>query len=193
MILLTGYWHGSVHLSVSARVGRVHWLRDDSETLAFSKYFSVSAARCLLVCPRLLRLVLRLLRLLLVLLEHRILRRRAELRLLGLLLLDVVERHADDRLLHLRALLRALLPGLLSLALLVLPAPVLRPRQLHRLDALAVKADHLVVEEKLDLPIPLAEADPAARVDAVPHLQEFSQPSRKALSSCRKSSCSRST
>merc|ERR1719258_803834 len=59
---------------------------------------------------------LRLLRLVLVLLEHRILRRRAELRLLGLLLLDVVERHADDRLLHLRALLRALLPGLLSLA-----------------------------------------------------------------------------
>merc|ERR1719235_2370210 len=118
----------------------------------------------LLVCSRLLRLVLRLLRLLLVLLEHRILRRRAELRLLGLLLLNVVERHADDRLLHLRALLRALLPGLLSLALLVLPAPVLRPRQLHRLDALAVKADHLVVEEKLDLPIPLAEADPATGV-----------------------------
>merc|ERR1719281_271064 len=73
-------------------------------------------------------------------------RRRAELRLLRLLLLDIVERHADDRLLNLRALLRALLPGLLSLALLVLPAPVLRPRQLHRLDALAVKADHLVVE-----------------------------------------------
>ena len=96
------------------------------------------------------------------------LRRRAKLRLLGLLLLDIVKRHADDRLLDLRALLRALLPGLLGLALLVLPAPVLRPRQLHRLDALAVKADHLVVEEKLDLPIPLAEADPATGVYPVP-------------------------
>merc|ERR1719258_868620 len=47
------------------------------------------------------------------------------------------------------------------------PAPVLRPRQLDRLDALAVKADHLVVEEELDLPIPLAEADPATGVDPV--------------------------
>merc|ERR1719321_1001533 len=108
---------------------------------------------------RRLRLLLQLLRLLLVLLERRILRRRAEVRLRGLLRLDVVERHTDDCLLDLRALLRALLPGLLSLSLLVLPAPVLRPRQLHRLDALAVEADHLVVEEELDLPIPLAEAD----------------------------------
>merc|ERR1719359_2681805 len=76
---------------------------------------------------RRLHLILQLLRLVLVLLEDRILRRRAEFRLLGLLLLDVVERHADDGLLDLRALLRALLPGLLGLALLVLPAPVLRP------------------------------------------------------------------
>merc|ERR1719171_2516436 len=121
----------------------------------------------LLVCPRLLRLVLRLLRLLLVLLEHRILRRRAELCLLGLLLLDVVERHTDDCLLDLRALLRSLLPCLLGLTLLVLPAPVLRPRQLHRLDALAVKADHFVAQEELDLAVPLAKADPATRVDAV--------------------------
>merc|ERR1719161_3397987 len=116
---------------------------------------------------RRLRLLLQLLRLLLVLLERRILRRRAEVRLLGLLLLDVIKRHADDCLLDLRALLRALLPGLLGLALLVLPAPVLRPRQLDRLDALAVKANHLVVEEELDLPIPLAEADPATGVDPV--------------------------
>ena len=42
-------------------------------------------------------------------------------------------------------------------------------RQFDGLDALAVEANHLVVEEERDLPIPLAEADPTARVDAVPH------------------------
>merc|ERR1719235_2960301 len=114
-----------------------------------------------------LGLILRLLGLFLVLFEHCFLGGVAKLRLLCLLLFDVIERHPDNRLLNLCALLRSLLAGLLGLTLLVLPAPVLRPRQLDGLDALPVQADHLVVEEELDLAIPLAEADPATRVDAV--------------------------
>merc|ERR1719335_2000356 len=108
----------------------------------------------LLLVRRLLRRRLRSsrrlrLRALLVLLQRRLLRGGAELRLLRLLLLDVVQRHAHDRLLHLGGAARALLPRLLGLALLVLPAPVQRPLELHGLNLLLRERVHLVADEEL--------------------------------------------
>merc|ERR1719320_1562326 len=92
---------------------------------------------------------------------------RTELRLHGLLLLDVVEGHPDDGLLELLGLAGALLRLLVRLALLVHAAPSLRPAQLDSLDPLVEQGVRLRADEKAGLAILGHEPLAAPRVDAV--------------------------
>mmetsp|Transcript_107265 Transcript_107265/g.218879 ORF Transcript_107265/g.218879 Transcript_107265/m.218879 type:complete len:221 (+) Transcript_107265:32-694(+) len=93
--------------------------------------------------------------------------RLAELRLLRLLFLDVVQRHADDGLLELLRLPGALLRLIVHLAFLVHLSPSLGPAQLHRLDALVEQRVDLTADEERWLAIPGDEPLAAAWVDAV--------------------------
>mmetsp|Transcript_17108 Transcript_17108/g.37671 ORF Transcript_17108/g.37671 Transcript_17108/m.37671 type:complete len:220 (+) Transcript_17108:36-695(+) len=96
-----------------------------------------------------------------------LLRRLAQLRLLRLLLLDVIQRHADDGLLELLRLPSALLGLIVHLTLLVHLPPCLGPTQLHRLDALVEQRVDLGADEEAGLAIPSDEPLAAAWVDAV--------------------------
>mmetsp|Transcript_128087 Transcript_128087/g.398946 ORF Transcript_128087/g.398946 Transcript_128087/m.398946 type:complete len:201 (+) Transcript_128087:35-637(+) len=77
-----------------------------------------------------------------------------ELRLLGLLPLDVLERHADDGLLELLHLARALRRLLVGRALLVHAPPRLGPAQFDRLDPLVEERLRLLADEELALAVP---------------------------------------
>merc|ERR1719215_930908 len=93
--------------------------------------------------------------------------RLTKLGLLRLLILDVIQRHAHDRLLELLRLARALLGGVVRVALLVHAAPGLGPAQPHGLDPLMEEGVSLGADEEAHLAVPGHKLLAASWVDTV--------------------------